>query len=55
MISVSSRPERRDGQSIDEKLTALLSAKRRWRINLRSVQNFSEAELKIQSVLKEAA
>ena len=56
MISVSSRPERRDGQSIDEKLTALLSAKKEDG-NLISgpYKNFSEAELKIQSVLKEAA
>ena len=29
MISVSSRPERRDGQSIDEKIKALLSAKKK--------------------------
>src|SRR3989344_1743231 len=56
MISVSSRPERRDGQSIEEKIGALLSA-RKENGNLISgpYKNFSEAELKIQTVLKEAA
>ena len=56
MISVSSRPERRDGQSIEEKLTISLSAKKE-NGNLISgpYKNFSEAELKIQTVLKEIA
>ena len=56
MISVSPRPERRDGPSIEEKLTISLSAKKE-NGNLISgpYKNFSEAELKIQSVLKEAA
>src|SRR3989338_3834508 len=54
MISVSSRPERRDGQSIEEKLTTSLSAKKE-NGNLISgpYKNFSEAELKIQTGLKE--
>ena len=56
MISVSSRPERRDGQSIDEKIKALLSAKKEDGALISGpYKNFSEAELKIQSVLKEAA
>jgi len=60
MISVSSRPERWDGQSVEEKVAASLSAKKyppSGGGNLISgpYKNFSEAELKIQSVLKEAA
>ncbi|OHA48776.1 MAG: hypothetical protein A2Z62_02035 [Candidatus Terrybacteria bacterium RIFCSPLOWO2_02_42_20] len=56
MVSVSSRPERRDGQNIEEKLTTLLSAKKE-NGNLISgpYKNFSEAELKIQSALKKVA
>jgi len=56
MVSVSSRPERRDGQNIEEKLTILLSAKKE-NGNLISgpYKNFSEAELKIQSALKKVA
>ena len=55
MISVSSRPERRDGQSLDEKLTASLSAKHKDGALISGpYKNFSEAELKIQSALKEA-
>ena len=55
MISVSSRPERRDGQSLDEKLTASLSAKHENGALISGpYKNFSEAELKIQSALKEA-
>jgi len=56
MISVSSRPERRDGQSIEEKLTTLLSAKKETGDLISGpYKNFSEAELKIQTVLKEIA
>ena len=56
MVSVSSRPEHRDGQNIEEKLTILLSAKKE-NGNLISgpYKNFSEAELKIQSALKKVA
>ena len=55
MISVSSRPERRDGQSLDEKLTASLSAKHEdGDLISGPYKNFSEAELKVQSALKEA-
>ena len=53
MISVSSRPERRDGQSIEEKLTAsLLAKKENGNLISGPYKNFSEAELKIQTVLK---
>ena len=60
MISVSSRPERWDGQSVEEKVAASLSAKKyppSGGGNLISgpYKNFSEAELKIQTVLKEIA
>ena len=54
MISFSSRPERRGGQSIDEKLTASLPAKyENGNLISSPYKNFSEAELKIQNVLKE--
>ena len=56
MISVSSRPERRDGQSIEEKLTiSLLAKKENGNLISGPYKNFSEAELKIQTVLKEIA
>ena len=56
MISASSRSERRDGQNIEEKLAAsLLARKENGNLISGPHKNFSEAELKIQSVLKEAA
>lgn len=55
MISLSSRQERRDDQSVGEKIGTSLSAKcENGNLISGPYKNFSEAELKIQNVLKEA-
>lgn len=55
MISLSSRQERREDQNVGEKLENSLSAKKEdGSLISGPYKNFSEAELKIQNVLKEA-